>query len=236
MQLSQAIVSSGIASANQSNKLIAWSHDINEATAQEICLWCPRPDQFAPGCSTSLNVFATNATQTAITRSILVRAGSKLSVQTRVVIANQTELGGYHHNLMSLARVLESNGDLSILDGGSSELPVLQIPDSSIPDVRRTLAETHAAYPAKIEHALDIHKQCVVLGLENPKAFASGFLTTLDEAKRTQFSFTTGLNVSENSSLTPQHKRSFDLHFLSESTPTMDADLARLQIRTITVL
>lgn len=234
MQLSQAIVSSGIASADQSNKLIAWSRDITETTAQEICLWCPLPDQFAPKCISSLNVFPVNANQVAIARSVLVRAGTKDSVQTIVVIANQSELGGYQNNVMSLVRVLESNGNLSVVEVGSNELPVLQLPETTIPDVRQTLGESYALFPAKIQHALDIHKQCVVLGLENPKAFASGFLGTLSRAKRTEYSFTTGLNVSEKSSLPQEQKRNFDLHFLSDSTSALEADLSRMQIRTIT--
>jgi hypothetical protein len=236
MKLSQAIVSSGIASANQNNKLIAWSSDISEEIAHELCLWCPRPEQFARGASTSLNIFPVSATDTAIARSVLVSLGNKKSVRTRVAIVNRFQLKGYQSNFMTLARVLESNGDLTLVENDSNQLPELHLPDCTIPDVRQSLPNFQSSYPQKLEHAIDIHKHCVVLGLKDPRSFICGFLATVPQRKRTCFSMTTGTTVSENMSQDPDQKRNYNLHFLQESTRVMDAEFARLQLRTITIL
>jgi len=211
MKLQQAIVASGLgASRRHENKVIAWSKGIDSDAAAAICDWSPIRKDFVKGQNTCMAIYAATPNFTAISRSVLTKPGSRSVVQTRVVLASLEHLAGFGLNPMTLARVLESSGYLCPLTTDSTELPQVKIPDAGIPDLRCEVPSFLETVPQKINHALDIHGKCVLLGLKHKMSAAIG------------------LDINDD-----REQPTYQVNVLDETDNEMDQRFARLQIRTV---
>ncbi len=229
MRLQQAIVASGVgASPRHQNKVIAWSKGIDSDAAAAICEWSPIRTDFSDGVNKCMAVYSPTSDLTAISRSVLTRPGNRSVVQTRVVLASLEHLAGFEFNPMTIARVLESGGYLCPLTTESTELPEVIIPETGIPDLRAEVPSFLETVPQKINHALDIHGKCVLLGLKQPKAFLCGYFAALPHLHRHKMSAAIGLDISDD-----REQPTYQLNVLDQTDNSMDQRLARLQIRTI---
>lgn len=228
MILEQALVASSPGARRHENKVIAWSKGVDSDAAAKICNWSPIPNDFAAGSISCMSIYPAANRLTAISRSVLTRSGNRSVVRTRIVLANPDQIACFGNNPFTLARVLESGGHLSPLEAETNELSQIDVPDAGTPDVRVDLPNFLEPVPAKINHALDIHGHCVLVGLEQPKAFLCGYLATLPSNNMHRTSMVIGLDIKDDN-----EQPKFHINVVDQTNSEMDQRFARLQIRTI---
>lgn len=231
MQVGQAIVSSIASKSRYQNEIVSRSNEIDDRLAKALCNWSPCRCQLAFGQSESYNYFHPDENTLAIARSTggeleNKRYGGRFVV-SHVVVVDREQLKGYHDNIVLLARMLNSMGSLSLRLRIPNQLPSLELPDYSLPDPDDFERPELAAETQKILRAIDIHKQVVLLGLENPMPFLCSFLANVPTEQRLHISFATGLKLAD--------ERPFNLQFFYEADCALARELASRQLRTISL-
>jgi hypothetical protein len=228
MRVRQAIVSTPDSRALKQNKLVAKSDSIDSELEELLCCWSPQRNDLALGTSQSISFFQPRTGTFVLSRSVL---GSNFAgahqVMTHAILFDLDQLRSYRNNIALVFHVLRSQGLMSFQASPSERLPMLKVPEQAFEELGELTRAEYSVETEKISHAIEIHKNIVVLGLDSPLRFLCSFLAELPVAERLDYSFATGLKVSD--------ERRFTFQFFPHEKPDLLQELARQQMRTISL-
>jgi hypothetical protein len=231
MLVSQAIVSTPSSRALKQNELVSSTDSIDDELAQLLCHWSPQRNDMAYGQSQSINFFQPASDTFAISRSFFGELDSNLDGGRRIVshfvLFDREQLSGYHNNIALVVHVLRSHGSMLFQTNVPERLPMLEVPELAFVEMGEFSRSDCSAETERIAHAIDIHGEVVILGLKNPIAFLCSFLADFPRSQRLDFSFSTGLKVS--------NERRYTIQFFPVEEPGLLQDLANRQLRTISL-
>jgi len=231
MLVRQAIVSTPNSRALKQNELVSCTENIDEELAQSLCQWSPQRNQLAYGQSQSINFYQPRRDTFAISRSVFGELDSNLDggrrIITHFVLFDRDQLSGYHNNIALVVHVLRSHGLMLFQPNSPVQLPMLEIPERALVEMAEFSRSDFSRATDKIVHAIEIHDEVVILGLKEPLAFLCSFLADLPISNRLDFSFATGLKVTD--------ERRYSFQFFPDEEPELLHDLANRQLRTISL-
>ncbi len=227
----QAIVSTPDSRALKQNELIAISDSIDGELEELLCQWSPQRNDLASGSFQSINFFQPRADTFVLSRSAYRQPDSNLDrtrqIMTHAIVFDRDQLSGYRNNIALVAHVLRSQGLMSFQMNPSERLPLLEVPERAFEELGELARAEYSGETEKITHAIEIHQNVVVLGLDSPLRFLCSFLAEQPTSKRLDYSFATGLKVSD--------ERRFTFQFFPEANHDLLQELARQQLRTISL-
>jgi hypothetical protein len=102
---------------------------------------------------------------------------------------------------------------------------MLEVPENAFLELGDLTLAEYAGETKKITHAIEIHENVAIVGLQNPVQFVCSFLADLPINQRLNFSFATGLKITDDGRYTIQ--------FFADEEPGFLQELASRQRRTI---
>lgn len=231
MQVRQAIVSTPTSRALKQNELVSCSEQISDELARSLCHWSPHRNELAFGQIQSINFFEPVRGTFAISRSVYGDLESTVDggrrITSHIVLFDRDQLSGYQNDIASVVHVLRSNGSLVLRPNPPRRIPMLDVPEHAFVEMGELARSDFSAETERVLHAIDIHSEVVLLGLKQPLKFLRSFFADIPRSRRLEFSFATGLKVSDD--------RNYRLQFFLDEDRELIQELANRQLRTISL-
>lgn len=232
MQLQQAVFTSMQSGAMQGYHLAARSRGIDEQLAQQMTRWGPshaallNPDIQA----WSLNFHPIREGWYVLSRTFYGepeysdRGGFR--IVTCMLLLDTDDLLAYENHALALARTAMALGHLRFPLRFEEHLPLVDLPDgtlltTNLPGQPELGIERRRAVE-RVQDIVNEGGRVALIGTVDPLRMLAAILDGMPRAARPFLSFTTGLKPSMN--------RSFRLHFLPKTDPSMERQLGTQDI------
>lgn len=207
------------------------SEYVDVSLTEKVVHWIPQRWELAQRHVEAISFFRLDEDQFAISRSVRgimdLRGHGEKQLVTSVVVVSREQLSAYDNNAAVLASIVLTHGGLHLPIHMEKELPEFDIPDRT---VMMPVMSDHAQRIKELDsisRAIEIHHQVAIIGLFDPLDYVSGHLALLSSDDRLDTSFSIGLDVAPH--------RPFQLQFFRGIDSAVQKDLARQQIRTISL-
>ena len=223
LELEQAVFASAQSSRFQGYHLIARSCGIDDELANQLSRWSPSHNGLIGDSKLyeGFSFFQPSADKFAFSRSFhggpeYSRRGG-LNVVSRMFVCTERDLAGFGDNVISLAKVALSHGNLRLERRFAEHLETLRMPRSSLIAQSQIDANSWQQEIELIRSALAEFGNLAVVGISRPLDLLESLIRQMKSSPFPDFSFSTGLRLSK--------QRPFRLHFFQQTSPQLSFEL-----------
>lgn len=207
------------------------SDEIDDRLTEQIVLWIPQRWELAQRHTESISFFQIDDERFALARSVRgildLRGHGEKQLVTSVMVVSREQIEAYSNNAAMMASIVLTHGGMHLPIRFQRSMPQFEIPDHTVMQpVVEDLSKRNKELDS-ISRAIEIHHQVAIVGLRDPLDYVSGHLSLLGTEARLATSFAIGLDVAPH--------RPFQLQFFRGTDSAVQKELARQQVRTISL-
>ncbi len=231
MKLRQAVFVSATVDQTDKIGLAGRSEGIDDSLTNQLVCWIPQRWELAQCHVEGFSFFQLNDELFALSRSVRgvdrLRGRDEKQLVTSVLLIRRKQLEAFGNNAAILATVVLTHGGMLLPIQFQQNLPLLEVPDRTCLTPNMVESNHRTKETEAISRAVDIHQHVAIVGLPDPLDYLGGHLSMLKTETRLNISFAIGLDVSPI--------RPFQLQFFRGSDISVQQELSRQQIRTISL-